>query len=343
METLCEFRAGKLASRDNVLSADPRKGLLRVALSDDGLTHVQWFERDGTAARASPEDSSVVFSDECELQQIPGQARCLVLRFPADPSRDAFFWLQGGKAEDDQALLDRFNAATAGRLLLPAAAPAATAATTAAAAAPDGQKRAAAATPTRSQATPAAGSAAGQLAGAAPPRRPEATQAAALAALLSSALATGGAGPRPTTDPSQLAHALMAQLARQQQGQQGRRRLGLDEGPGLHEVLRPELLAPLLRLPGVLEQCAPHLPEEHRSMEQLVAVAHSPQFRQQLATFSSALQTGQLDLAQFGLQAEGFSVADFLEAIQRSVAAEQRGSQPPASGTGTGSGAAMEF
>lgn len=34
------------------------------------------------------------------------------------------------------------------------------------------------------------------------------------------------------------------------------------------------------------------------------ALAHSPQFHQQLGTFSAALQTGQLDLAQFGLQAE---------------------------------------
>lgn len=34
------------------------------------------------------------------------------------------------------------------------------------------------------------------------------------------------------------------------------------------------------------------------------ALAHSPQFHQQLATFGGALQTGQLDLAQFGLQAE---------------------------------------
>jgi hypothetical protein len=34
------------------------------------------------------------------------------------------------------------------------------------------------------------------------------------------------------------------------------------------------------------------------------ALAHSPQFHQQLAAFGAALQSGQLDLAQFGLQAE---------------------------------------
>lgn len=33
-----------------------------------------------------------------------------------------------------------------------------------------------------------------------------------------------------------------------------------------------------------------------------MGVASSPQFHQQMETFSHALQTGQLDLAQFGLQ-----------------------------------------
>lgn len=36
----------------------------------------------------------------------------------------------------------------------------------------------------------------------------------------------------------------------------------------------------------------------------LVDVARSPQFQQQVETFSHALQTGQLDLAQFGLEAQ---------------------------------------
>ena len=41
--------------------------------------------------------------------------------------------------------------------------------------------------------------------------------------------------------------------------------------------------------------------------------------------FGQALQTGQLDLAQFGLNARGFSVADFLDAIQELVEREQVG------------------
>jgi hypothetical protein len=54
----------------------------------------------------------------------------------------------------------------------------------------------------------------------------------------------------------------------------------------------------------VLERLSTYLPEEQRSRQALLDLAHSPQFQQQLSTFSGALQTGQLDLAQFGLQAQ---------------------------------------
>ena len=45
-------------------------------------------------------------------------------------------------------------------------------------------------------------------------------------------------------------------------------------------------------------------PEEHRTQEALEALVVSAQFRSQLDVFGAALQSGQLDLAQFGLQAE---------------------------------------
>lgn len=44
--------------------------------------------------------------------------------------------------------------------------------------------------------------------------------------------------------------------------QQGMR-MRADDGPGLHEVLRPELLMPVVRAPGALEALAPNLPQEH--------------------------------------------------------------------------------
>lgn len=47
---------------------------------------------------------------------------------------------------------------------------------------------------------------------------------------------------------------------------------------------------------------APFMPEEHRSADQLSALARSPQFVQQMQALSAALTSGQLDLRQFGLQ-----------------------------------------
>ena len=44
----------------------------------------------------------------------------------------------------------------------------------------------------------------------------------------------------------------------------------------------------------------------------------------QLELFSNALQTGQLDLNSFGLRAAGFTVADFLQAIQDQVDLEKK-------------------
>ncbi len=71
------------------------------------------------------------------------------------------------------------------------------------------------------------------------------------------------------------------------------------------------------------ERLAPHLPEGQRSSAALSALAHSPSFQQQLGAFSAALQTGQLDLTQFGLRAAGFTSADFLAAIQDLVERER--------------------
>ncbi|KAF5834463.1 hypothetical protein DUNSADRAFT_8819 [Dunaliella salina] len=151
-----------------------------------------------------------------------------------------------------------------------------------------------------------------------------------MAALLRSALASAG---EPSQGGAQDSNALAASLMAQMAGK-GTKRMRVDEGPGLHEVLQPEVVLPLLQNPGSLQALAEHLPEEHRTMEQLIATLQSPQFRQQVALFGTAIQTGQLDtLHQFGLQTKGFSTADFLEAIQEQAdkdkARKAEGSAPP--------------
>uniref|UniRef100_A0A7S0RUT9 Pru domain-containing protein n=1 Tax=Chlamydomonas leiostraca TaxID=1034604 RepID=A0A7S0RUT9_9CHLO len=287
-----------------LLKAEPQKGMLRAMQDESTMVHVVWQLRAGAEATGEPLEDQIVFPEECSLREIPSQPRCYELHFPADASRSLFFWLQEPKAEHDRAHIARFNAAVNGKPLppLPAApAPAAPAAPS-----------------TSAPSAAAAGS------------NP---QASALAAMLSQALAAAGAGPAPPQpDARSLAHSLLAQMA-------AARGPAPDEGPGLHEVLRPEVVVPLLSEPGVLERLAPHLPEEHRSQRELVATAHSPQFAQQLAAFSAALQSGQLDLAQFGLNAKGYSVAAFLEAVGDLVERERA---QGGSGSGAGGAAPME-
>jgi hypothetical protein len=66
-------------------------------------------------------------------------------------------------------------------------------------------------------------------------------------------MAGGAGGPPPGTvsDPgASLAAALMAAMARRQQQQQ-MREMAVAPGPGLQEVLKPEVLTPLLQDPEV--------------------------------------------------------------------------------------------
>jgi 26S proteasome regulatory subunit N13 len=124
------------------------------------------------------------------------------------------------------------------------------------------------------------------------------------------------------------AAAMAAALARLQQqqgggggGGGGGRRVA---GPGLSDILTPESVGPLLRSDDVRSRLLEHLPEEHRSTQDLEELVRTPQFQSQLERFSHALQSGQMDLAQFGLSpGTGFSVAEFLQAIQTQVTSEE--------------------
>ena len=63
-----------------------------------------------------------------------------------------------------------------------------------------------------------------------------------------------------------------------------------------------------------------YLPEEHRETQDLEELIRTPQFRSQLETFSQALQSGEMDMAQFGLKQNGVAnLETFLKAIQAEV------------------------
>ena len=101
----------------------------------------------------------------------------------------------------------------------------------------------------------------------------------------------------------------------------------------LSDVLTPEVLLPVLASEGVQERLAPFLPEAHRNSSALAELISSPQFSAQLQTFSRALQSGQIDLAQFGLRAaNGASIADFLQEIQNQTPPAADDAPKPPSG-----------
>ncbi|KXZ44701.1 hypothetical protein GPECTOR_63g29 [Gonium pectorale] len=347
---LGEFRAGKLKLQAGQLVADPRKGLVRLVQTEDTLVHVQWYERTAAGPAAAPEDDVIVFPGEAVLEKLPGQ-RALLLKFPDDRSRDMFFWIQEPKADGDDALVTAFN----GRLNHVHDAEVAEESAMAASEMPgvtgitpsSALEHAHVASEAGAGAMMGVGGSLVQLPSA-PAQTPASaaavnTQANNLAAILGNAIAAslgGGAAPAYGAE-EQLAHSLLAQLAA---AQGGRHRAMAAPGPSLAEVLRPDVMSAFLRDPTVLAALAPHLPEEQRTTEALVSLAHSPQFRQQLSAFSAALQSGQLDLSQFGLRAAGYSVADFLTAIQELVERERReggGGQQGGGGQG-GGGAPME-
>lgn len=88
--------------------------------------------------------------------------------------------------------------------------------------------------------------------------------AAAAGAVASGAAGGGGVTGIGAADLAAVLGSLLAGGAGQGASGQAGRRLAADPGPSLSDVLRPELLAPLLRSPDMVQRLAPFLPEEHR-------------------------------------------------------------------------------
>ncbi|KAF3636348.1 26S proteasome regulatory subunit RPN13 [Capsicum annuum] len=99
-----------------------------------------------------------------------------------------------------------------------------------------------------------------------------------------------------------------------------RRRIRV-EGLGLGDILRPELILPLIEEIPLEGQLASHLPEGHWTPYELMELLQSPPFRQQLDSFTYVLRTGQIDLTQFGIDPSQYklTVPSFLEALEDSV------------------------
>lgn len=121
----------------------------------------------------------------------------------------------------------------------------------------------------------------------------------------------------PSAGPVQL-----ADLQRVLSSLEGNIPVAQDTGPSLGDILKPELVLPLLEQFSLEEQLAPYLPEGNWTREAFLELLQSPQFRQQVEAFSYVLRTGQVDLSQFGIDPSkyNFTVASFLEALDDAVA-----------------------
>lgn len=99
-----------------------------------------------------------------------------------------------------------------------------------------------------------------------------------------------------------------------------------DEGLALGDILKPELIMPLLEALPVQERLSSHLPEGHSRAEDILELLQSPPFRQQVDAFTYVLRTGQIDLTQFGIDPSKykFTVDSFLEALEDSVSTQSR-------------------
>ncbi|CAM6076883.1 unnamed protein product [Sphagnum tenellum] len=88
--------------------------------------------------------------------------------------------------------------------------------------------------------------------------------------------------------------------------------------PGFSELLKPDIVVPLLENLQLEERLAPYLPEGVRSKQAIAELMQSPQFHQQLDSFTQVIRSGQMDLSQFGIDPSkyNFTVAAFLEAIE---------------------------
>ena len=317
------IEATKLAK---AMAPDERKGKLRVCKATDGLCHLQWGSR-AEGMPFVPEDDFIIFPQESVMKFIP-KPGVFVIKFPDDVSRNMFFWSQEPAGRfDDETLTARVNAALSGEHPDDAAPSAAPSIAARSAAIRQAQQAANSALAPRPDETPAATATVADTPAApakakSDERSPAAPPSAVSGEALRAALGNlGGGGQGGSGSDAASAMAAMLSGMGGGPGPGGARA----RGPGLGDVLTPETVGPLLRGEDVRARLMEHLPEEHRDSQDLEELLRTPQFQSQLERFSAALTSGQMDLAQFGLQpGTGFSVAEFLSAIQALAEKEKR-------------------
>ncbi|XP_074286796.1 26S proteasome regulatory subunit RPN13 [Silene latifolia] len=280
-DVILQFRAGKMSFDGKLVAPDPRKGLVHITRGEDGLTHFQWLDR----VQNVVEDDQIVFPQEAVFEKVEqASGRVYILKFNTD-DRKSFFWLQEPKADGDQPLCQAVNYLLNQPLELPA------------------EEVSGASVPlqTDEMVEDDISSRAGNLIG------------PSMGADMVSDV-TSAPGPVKLSDLQRILSNI------QSAGPVGDVE-DPDGGFGLGDLLKPDLLGPLLETLPIEERLASYLPEGQCTQHDLIEVLQCPPFRQQVDAFTYVLKTGQIDLAQFGIDPSKykFTVLSFLEALEDSV------------------------
>jgi len=292
---LVEFNAGMLNVTNGRAEADHRRGRIVVDRTGNTRFRIRWLIRPALTT-----DWTINCGvDEYELVRLPEckDARAYRLKHRSDRSKDKYIWMQEVKESTDEEVVRKFNSALA---------------------------------PGRGRSTGASGSSssAGSAAGA----------SSSSSSSSSAPLATPATGiTRPATaDPRELLRSILAQAAGATPNTASlSRNVELDllraalagqltsghVAISLEDVFNTQQV--MQSLPeAALERLAQHLPPGEQDKSKVAAHLRSPQFKNALARFGSALERSYLPvMAALGLRPRGddFGVAGFLESIQQSA------------------------
>ncbi|KAL3688501.1 hypothetical protein R1sor_014810 [Riccia sorocarpa] len=277
-EILLEFRAGKMHMEGSRVHADPRKGLVRIIRADDSLLHFQWLDRQLNIV----EDDQIVFPEEAVFEKVnQASGRVYILRFKED-NRKSFFWMQGPIAEEDERLCVSVNFELHRPL-------------------PDMGVEEEPESPMQQVSETSEG-------------------AEGVEGSLRDGNIAMNEGSPSTTGAVQLIdlQRILQGLGQVPVPQDTLETMHRDTGPSFSDILKPDIVIPLVDRSSIEERLAPFLPEGVKTPEAVAELMLSPQFQQQLDMFTHVLRTGQLDWAQFGIDPKNynFTVSSFLEAIQ---------------------------
>ncbi|KAH0461305.1 hypothetical protein IEQ34_008880 [Dendrobium chrysotoxum] len=290
-EIMLEFRAGKMVLHGTRVIPDTRKGLVRIGRGEEGLVHFQWLDR----THNTVEDDQIIFPDEAVFEKVAQSSeRVFILKFSSD-NRKFFFWMQEPKPDGDMQICNSINSCINRPLDI------------------IGEDEAEASVPmhmseiSEDTADDDISSRAGNLV--------DHNMAGELTGEV-----TSSAGPVKLADLQRILRNIQTPADTIEDP---------DAGFGLGDILKPDLLLPLIESLPLEQSLASYLPEGSWSPHELMDLLQSPPFRQQVDSFSHVLRTGQIDLSQFGINPNNFTVLSFLEALEDTVTrSSESGGEP---------------